>query len=728
MKMIQSRKTYKIEGLSCANCAGKFERKVRGLASVEDAQVNFGASKIYVTGDPTVEELEGAGAFENLKLTLDDRKKTAVSSDKAATVQATSWLGRAKNFYETHQSICVATLFMFLGYISHLMSGENHMMTILLFACSILLSGSELLIRGVKNLVHLEFDMHTLMTIAVIGGAIIGQWGEVAAVVILFAISEALETFSMDKARQSMQSLMDIAPDEATVLRNGQWVNVPVEDIELNETLYIKPGQKIALDGIVITGRAAVNQAAITGESMPVEKVEGAEVFAGTLNEDGVLEVRVTKTTAHTTLAKMIQLVEEAQVNQTPAQAFIEKFARYYTPAIMIIALLVAIIPPIVLHQSFLTWLYQGLAVLVVGCPCALVIATPISIVSSIGNAAKNGVLIKGGIHLEQMSRIRALAFDKTGTLTVGQPEVTTVISLTETHDLADKWIEQVAAIENRSDHPLARAIVRYAQTQHHHFEQYDVTDFRSQTGQGVTANIEGQQFVIGQPQLFKTSQSSSTAKQVQQLQENGHTVILVSVDDELRLLIAMRDEVREQSQKAIQALRRLGIQHTVMLTGDNRKTAQAMAQKLELTDVKADLMPVDKLNQIEQLKRQYGAVAMVGDGVNDAPALASASVGIAMGGASTDTALETADIALLSDDMSKLPFTYRLSKKTMRIIKANITFAIAIKLFALLLVVPGWLTLWIAVFSDMGATLIVALNAIRLLYVKPDDPEVVTD
>ncbi|WP_086427899.1 heavy metal translocating P-type ATPase [Staphylococcus cornubiensis] len=726
--MIQSRKTYKIEGLSCANCAGKFERNVRGLASVEDAQVNFGASKIYVTGDPTVEELEGAGAFENLKLTLDDRKKTAVSSDKAATVQATSWLGRAKNFYETHQSICVATLFMFLGYISHLMSGENHMMTILLFACSILLSGSELLIRGVKNLVHLEFDMHTLMTIAVVGGAIIGQWGEVAAVVILFAISEALETFSMDKARQSMQSLMDIAPDEATVLRNGQWVNVPVEDIELNETLYIKPGQKIALDGIVITGRAAVNQAAITGESMLVEKVEGAEVFAGTLNEDGVLEVRVTKTTAHTTLAKMIQLVEEAQVNQTPAQAFIEKFARYYTPAIMIIALLVAIIPPIVLHQSFLTWLYQGLAVLVVGCPCALVIATPISIVSSIGNAAKNGVLIKGGIHLEQMSRIRALAFDKTGTLTVGQPEVTTVISLTETHDLADKWIGQVAAIENRSDHPLARAIVRYAQTQHHHFEQYDVTDFRSQTGQGVTANIEGQQFVIGQPQLFKAAQSSSTAKQVQQLQEHGHTVILVSVDDQLRLLIAMRDEVREQSQKAIQALRRLGIQHTVMLTGDNRKTAQAMAQKLELTDVKADLMPVDKLNQIEQLKRQYGAVAMVGDGVNDAPALASASVGIAMGGASTDTALETADIALLSDDMSKLPFTYRLSKKTMRIIKANITFAIAIKLFALLLVVPGWLTLWIAVFSDMGATLIVALNAIRLLYVKADDPEVVAD
>ncbi|QHW37345.1 heavy metal translocating P-type ATPase [Staphylococcus ursi] len=724
--MIQSRKTYKIEGLSCANCAGKFERNVRDLASVEEAQVNFGASKIYVTGDTTVEELEGAGAFENLKLTLDDRKKGGTKADQRKTDHPTSWFDKSKQFYKAHQSICVATLFMLLGYISHLMSGENYVMTILLFACSILLSGSALLIRGVKNLVHLEFDMHTLMMIAVIGGALIGQWGEVAAVVILFAMSEALETFSMDKARQSMQSLMDIAPDEATVLRNGQYVKVPVDDIVIDETLYIKPGQKIALDGVVVAGRAAVNQAAITGESMPVEKVEGAEVFAGTLNEDGVLEVRVTKTVAHTTLAKMIQLVEKAQLNQTPAQAFIEKFARYYTPAIMVIALLVAIVPPVVLHQSFLTWIYQGLAVLVVGCPCALVIATPISIVSSIGNAAKNGVLIKGGIHLEQMSRIRVLAFDKTGTLTMGQPEVTTVMTLTEDRD-DPNLIAQVAAIESRSDHPLARAIVRYAQSNHHHFEQYDVTDFHSQTGQGVTANIGGHHFVIGQPQMFNVAQPAMTT-QVQQLQEQGHTVILVSMDDALRMLIAVRDEVREQSQKAIQMLRELGIQHTVMLTGDNEKTARAIAQRLHMSDVKADLMPVDKLNEIEQLKQQYSTVAMVGDGVNDAPALASASVGIAMGGASTDTALETADIALLSDDMSKLPFTYRLSQKTMTIIKANITFAIAIKLLALLLVIPGWLTLWIAVFSDMGATLIVALNAIRLLYVKAGRPEATTD
>ncbi|MEJ7540899.1 heavy metal translocating P-type ATPase [Staphylococcus intermedius] len=720
--MIQSRKTYKIEGLSCANCAGKFERNVQRLASVEAAQVNFGASKIYVTGNPSVEELEGAGAFENLKLTLDERQRDVSKTEQSNTTQPATWLDKAKQFYSAHQAVCVATLLMALGYTSHFMSGENHVMTMLLFACSIVLSGSGLLIRGVKNLVHLEFDMHTLMTIAVIGGALIGQWGEVAAVVILFAISEALETFSMDKARQSMQSLMDIAPDEATVIRAGQHVKVPVDDIAIDEILYIKPGQKIALDGVVVAGRAAVNEAAITGESMPVEKVEDAEVYAGTLNEDGVLEVRVTKTAAHTTLAKMIQLVEEAQVNQAPAQAFIEKFARYYTPAIMIIALLVALVPPFILGQSFLTWVYQGLAVLVVGCPCALVIATPISIVSSIGNAAKNGVLIKGGIHLEQMSRIRAVAFDKTGTLTMGQPEVTTVQTLTNAGVDSD-LIGQIAAIESRSDHPLARAIVRYAQTQQHHFEHYEVTDFHSQTGQGVTANIEGRQFIIGQPQMFQLTQPAIST-QIQQLQEQGHTVILVSVDGTLCMLIAMRDAVREQSQKAIKALRELGIQHTVMLTGDNSKTAHAIAQKLNITDVKADLMPVDKLNQMEQLKQQYGTVAMVGDGVNDAPALASASVGIAMGGASTDTALETADIALLSDDMSKLPFTYRLSQKTMRIIKANITFAILIKLVALLLVIPGWLTLWIAVFSDMGATLIVALNAIRLLYVKASDTE----
>ncbi|ARJ51737.1 heavy metal translocating P-type ATPase [Staphylococcus lutrae] len=716
--MNQSRTTYKIEGLSCAHCAVKYERNVQQLDSVDQAQVNFGAAKIYVTGHPTIAELESAGAFENLKLTPDYQK-----SEKNHMGQPTHHdqgiIQKMRAFYERHSTICFATVVFLLGYISSFLIGEHELMTRLLFIVSILLSGGQLIIQGIKNLCRLEFDMQTLMTIAVIGGAILGQWGEVAAVVILFAISEALESFSMDKARQSMRSLMEIAPDEATVLRNGQQQQMPVEQVQQGDVLYIKPGQKIALDGIVISGQATVNQAAITGESMPIEKTEGMDVYAGTLNNDGVLEVRVTKVAHETTLAKMIQLVEEAQVKKLPVQALIEKFARYYTPAIMIIALLVALLPPLLFNQPFVTWIYQGLAVLVVGCPCALVIATPISIVSSIGNAAKNGVLIKGGIHLEQLSRMRAIAFDKTGTLTVGAPVVTVVESLTDHTPVDESIIGPIAAIETYSQHPIARAIVEYAQSHHHTFEQFHVTDFYSQTGQGVSANVDGQRYVIAQPQMFEAQLNHNMSARIQQLQTTGHTVVIAKKNEQLCVLIAMRDEVREQSLQAVQQLKKLGIQHTIMLTGDNGPTAKVIADQLGMTHVKANLLPEDKLNEIEYLEQHFGTVGMVGDGVNDAPALARASIGIAMGGASTDAALETADVALLSNDMSRLPFTYRLSQRTMRTIKVNIAFAIIIKLIALLLVIPGWLTLWIAVFSDMGATLIVALNALRLHYVK---------
>ncbi|CAD7359973.1 MULTISPECIES: heavy metal translocating P-type ATPase [Staphylococcus] len=719
--MVQNHKTYRIEGLSCANCAGKFEKNVNKLTSVEKAQVNFGASKIYVTGQPTLDELEHAGSFENLKIIPDDQQVNAQSRTMHSPVKEMHFIDKFKAFYHQHETIIFAAILVILGYISQWLNNANNTMTLILFTLSIVLSGSQLIIQGVKNLLHFEFDMRTLMTIAIIGGVLIGQWGEVAVVVILFAISEALEQFSMDKARQSMASLMEIAPDEATILRRGQLLRLATEEVEVNDILYVKPGQKIALDGIVVSGHASVNQAAITGESMPVDKRESDEVYAGTLNEDGVLEVKVTKASKDTALAKMIQLVEAAQVEKAPAQAFVEKFAKYYTPCIMVIAFLVAILPPLLLNDAFLPWIYQGLSVLVVGCPCALVIATPISIVSSIGNAAKNGVLIKGGIYLEQLSKVQTLAFDKTGTLTVGHPVVTEVIHLNQNQKERIDTLGYLSAVENLSNHPIARAVVAYATEKHIDYQQYQVKDFLSKTGQGVRAVIEGNDILIGQPQLFHINTNEELVEQINDMQKQGDTVILMSINHTLTTLITVRDQVREQSQKAIEALQNLGIQHTVMLTGDNLNSAQAINRKLKLTNVEADLMPEDKLKHIEKLEALNGPVGMVGDGVNDAPALARASIGIAMGGASTDTALETADIALLGDDMSKLPFTYRLSRKTMNVIKANIVFAIGIKLIALLLVIPGWLTLWIAIFSDMGATLIVALNAIRLLYVKDE-------
>ena len=580
---------------------------------------------------------------------------------------------------------------------------------------------------GLQNLVRLEFDMRTLMTVAVIGGVIIGEWAEVAIVVILFAISETLERFSMDSARQSISDLMDIAPKEALVKRNGQEMTVHVNDIEVGDIMVVKPGQKIAMDGVIINGHSAINQAAITGESVPVEKSLDDEVFAGTLNEEGLLEVKITKLVEDTTIAKIVHLVEEAQGERAPAQAFIDKFAKYYTPIIMGIAVLVAIVPPLFFGAAWSTWVYQGLAVLVVGCPCALVISTPISIVSAIGNAAKKGILIKGGVHLEEMGGLKAIAFDKTGTLTKGVPVVTDYQLIDELMD-EKEILSAITALEYRSQHPLASAIIKKADDNNLPYSDISVKDFSSITGKGIRGRINDEMYYIGSPALFKEIESSNFSdkieKDVKRLQQQGKTVMIAGTENTVQAIIAVADEVRESSREVLQKLHDAGIKKTVMLTGDNYSTANAIGEHVGVTDVQSELLPQNKLNVIKQLKDEYKNVGMVGDGVNDAPALAASTVGIAMGGAGTDTALETADVALMGDDLKKLPFTIKLSRKTLNIIKTNIAFAIGIKLIALLLVIPGWLTLWIAILSDMGATIVVALNGMRLMRVEEDEAE----
>ena len=552
--------------------------------------------------------------------------------------------------------------------------------------------------------------MKTLMTIAIIGAAIIGEWREGAVVVFLFAVSEALEAYSMNKARQSISELMDIAPPTATVRRSNELIELDTEFIQIGDVLVVKPGQKIAMDGIVLKGSSTVNQASITGESVPVVKKKGEEVFAGTLNEEGSLEIQVTKRVEDTTIAKIIHLVEEAQAEKAPSQRFVDKFAKYYTPAIIGIAFLVAIIPPL-LGADWQTWIYQGLAVLVVGCPCALVVSTPVAIVTAIGNAAKQGVLIKGGIHLEEIGRIEAIAFDKTGTLTKGYPEVTYVQAASE-----KDFIRNIMSIEAYSQHPLAQAIVQYGAKEHIH--PIEVEEFQSITGKGAEAVINGIKWSVGSVTWIKTisSISEEVLQAVEKLQTEGNTVILATEEGNYRGFIAIADPIRSTSKKVLQSLKNNGIKHTVMLTGDDPKTANAIASRLGMTDVNAGLMPEQKLTAIQSLKEKYGAVAMVGDGVNDSPALAAANVGIAMGGAGTDAALETADIALMADDLEKLPYTIRLSRKALHIIKENIMFALGLKIIALLLIIPGWLTLWIAIFADMGATLLVVLNSLRLL------------
>ena len=692
--------SYRVQGLSCTNCAATFEKNVKELPGVEDAIVNFGASKIVVKGNTTIEELEKAGAFENL----------LIRTEKERQIERVP-------FWRQKETIKVY-LAAIIVVISWLLSGEFKSLSIVGYALSIVIGGYSLFITGLKNLIKFRFDMKTLMTIAIIGAAIIGEWLEGATVVILFAISEALERYSMDKARQSIESLMDLSPKEALVRRNSQEQWISVEDIRIHDIVVVKPGGKIPMDGVIVKGNSSINQAAITGESVPVTKGKGEEVFAGTLNGEGLVEIKVTKLVEDTTLAKIIHLVEEAQAERAPSQQFVDRFAKFYTPAILVIALFIAVLPPLLQGADWMTWIYQGLAVLVVGCPCALVVSTPVAVVTAIGNAAKQGVLIKGGVYLEEMGRLQAVAFDKTGTLTKGTPAVTDLVVV---NGEECELLSIAAALEQNTTHPLAIAIVEEAKRQGIDFGTWHVEKLQSITGKGVQGTIDQRDYYIGSPNLFKEIHGlllNEIEVTISNLQNQGKTVVVLGTQREIQLIIGLADQIRESAREVITSLNEKQIE-TVMLTGDNQQTAEAIGESAGITTIESELLPEEKWNVIKKLRNQYERVAMVGDGVNDAPALAASNVGIAMGGAGTDTALETADIALMSDDLRQLPYTIRLSRRALNIIKQNITFALGLKLVALLLVIPGWLTLWIAIFADMGATLLVTLNSMRLLKVK---------
>ncbi len=703
----EEKKVYRVQGFSCASCAAIFEKNVKEIPGVKDAKVNFGASKIAVYGtEPSIEQLEQAGAFENLKVIPEHQREH---------FQPIPFWKNAENL-----PLLFSLFFLVVGWYLYQFHHVEKM-GIAFYAAAIVIGGFQLFVQGIRNFVRFQFDMNTLMTIAVLGAAAIGEWGEGATVVILFAISEALERFSMNKARQSIRSLLEIAPKQALVRRENQEMMIPVDQIQIGDILIIKPGQKIAMDGVVVKGTSSVNQSAITGESIPVRKTVADKVFAGTLNGEGLIEVKVTKRIEDTTLAKIIHLVEEAQAERAPAQAFVDRFAKIYTPVILITGILIAVVLPLLFQLEWSEWIYRGLALLVVGCPCALVISTPVAIVTAIGNAARNGVLVKGGIYLEEAGSLTALAFDKTGTLTKGIPAVTEMVVREEGKE--NLYLSVAAAIEKHSDHPLASALLRKANEEGVEIGSLQVKNVIAQTGKGVQAEVDGTLYYVGSPnwldERLAGGLSEKWMKQVSQFQDQGKTVMILGTASEPLALFAVRDKVRETSKEVINQLHQLGITKTVMVTGDHLKTAQAIGKEMGMKEIYAELLPEEKLNQIQQLRAEGHRVAMVGDGVNDAPALAAANVGIAMGGAGTDTALETADIALMADDLRKLPFTIRLSRKALQIIKQNITFSLAIKAVALLLIIPGWLTLWMAVFADMGATLIVTLNALRLFKIK---------
>lgn len=688
-----------ITGLDCGDCAAKLEKKINGLAGVINSSINFGAGKLTVehtnSDSDILKAIQEAGYQGELAI-----------KNKLAAKAAKSW-------WNNTRLLCTAISGILLTIISISdLLGVNENLLIPFYILTLVIGGYHTARSGFYSLKSLTFDMNFLMSVAILGAAAIGQWGEAATVVFLFSLGNTLQAYTMDKTRQSIKALMELAPPEALVRRNDQEELLPVEQIIVGDVIIVKPGEKIPMDGSVISGESSVNQATITGESMPIEKHTGDTVYAGTVNEHGSLEVSVTKLSQDSTLSRIMHLVEEAQAQKAPSQQFVDVFAKYYTPAVMVLALSVSIIPWLFFSQSFDIWFYRALVLLVISCPCALVISTPVSIVSAIGNASRNGVLIKGGAYLEKMEAIRAVAFDKTGTLTHGRPAITDILSFSCLDQTEILTI--AAAIERYSEHPIAKAIVQKANS----FNTPTIMNFKALVGKGVQADIDGRTVYIGSLRLFEEIGLSleSIEQQLVYLENQGKTVMVLGTKETLYGAIAVADTLREDSFNAIKALRNAGIQSIAMLTGDNHRVAKAIAEKLSIDSFHSELLPEDKVKTVKQIGEQHGSVLMVGDGVNDAPALAVADIGVAMGVAGSDTALETADIALMADDLNKLSYVMQLSRKTVSIIKQNIWFSILIKTAFLVLTILGTANLWMAVFADTGASLIVTLNGMRLV------------
>ncbi len=588
------------------------------------------------------------------------------------------------------------------------------------FAAAIIVGGIPVAHHAAQELwLSRRLGINSLMVIAVVGAAFIGEWAEAAIVVVLFSLGEALEGYATEQVRGELDNLLSLAPPVALkILPTGETQEIAVEQLTIGDRVLVRPGDRVSADGIVRAGHSAVDQAPITGESVPVEKGPGDEVFAGTVNASGALEVEVTRLATDNTLSRMISLVQEAQSRQAPVQRFIDRFAQIYTPTVSILAALMATVPPLIFGQPFWGeqgWLMRALQMLVIACPCALVISTPVSLVSAMTNAASRGVLIKGGRYLEALSRVRALAFDKTGTLTEGRPVTTDVVNVCTCGQCPeDCGLQHAAALELQSSHPLAQAILAEAQAR-----QISVPPAQNVvilSGRGIEGTVNGAQVTVASHAHFDEhiSHPASVCRLADELAADGKTVILVRHDDQVCAMFGVADTPRANSHQVIADLRSRGI-HTVMLTGDNPAVAEAIGREVGVDEVRAGLLPEDKVAAITMLADKYQVVAMVGDGVNDAPALVQADVGIAMGGAGTAQAMETADVVLMGDNLSLLPFIVWLSRKTKQTITANIALALGVKAAVFVLAAAGLATLWMAIMADVGASLAVILNGMRL-------------
>ncbi|MBP3962775.1 heavy metal translocating P-type ATPase [Paenibacillus lignilyticus] len=699
---------YRVKGLSCGNCALGLEQQIKQLEHGESASLSYNSGKLKLDPRVSLPDVEQILKSDHAYIDLHshpaqhNKHEHAHESNHDHTHDHSHEHGNSKMV----KLLIVSAILYGVAYISgdQVYSGIQ----IGMYAAAIVLSGYSTFVRGLRNLFALRFNIDTLMTIALAGAVAIGEWKEATLVAVLFGLNELLEGLGMEKARRSMETLLKAAPKEAVKLENGREAVVPISSLTIGDLVIVKPGEKIPSDGVVMSGKSSVNEAAITGEALPIEKENGAPVFGGSINNEGVLHIRIEKAYKDSSLAKILHLVEEAQETKTPTELFINKFAKYYTPIIMMVSVLVILVPPLLVGGDWSKWVYQGLAVLIVGCPCALILSSPIAIVSGITRNARNGILIKGGVFLEQLGKIDTIAFDKTGTITKGEPHVEKMIVYRE-----QQFLAVAGSIESTSSHPLAKAIMKKVAELGVDFMAPD--EIQTISGRGITAVVQGKPYWLGNEQgMEHLTIPADVQTQIDDLKNEGLTLVLLADKEQVLGMFGIADEIRDESKTVIAELHRAGIRKTVMLTGDHQKTAEKVAKSVGVTSTFGNLLPEDKVNRIKQLSL-HGKVAMIGDGINDAPALATAQLGIAMG-KGTDSAIETADIVLMQDHLGKLPEAVSVAKRVNSIIRFNIGVSLGLKLVALLLTIPGWLTLWMAILSDMGATIFVTLVSFTVL------------
>jgi Cd2+/Zn2+-exporting ATPase len=696
---LHAESVFKIEGMDCHEEVAILERRLTKLTGLEALDADVVGQRLKVKYDAaklTTANIAEAVAQTGMRAWLEHEAPRPAAGSR--------W--RERLVFLSGGALAVGLMLQFAGgfgpfaWIPHL--------------AAIVLGGIYTARKAWTSLTSRHLDINVLMMVAVAGAISLGEWSEGASVVFLFALAQVLEARAMERARGAIRSLMDLAPAEAMVVRDRTPVRLPVDDVRIGDRVIVRPGEKVPLDGRVAAGQSHVNQAPVTGESLPIEKTAGDRVFAGTINGRGALEVDVTHLRRDSTLARIIHLVEQAQSQRAPSQTFVDRFARVYTPAVLVVAALIAFVPPLAFGASWSAWIYRSLVLLVISCPCALVISTPVSIVSALAAAARKGVLIKGGARLERLAAVRCVAFDKTGTLTSGRLQVTDLVPLNGA--APDQILALAASLEAHSEHPIGEAVVRRASMDN--VRLTPVRSFEALPGLGARGEVGQDAVLVGSRRLFTERKMwpPDAEAAFERLSSLGRTVVAVSANGAAIGMIGVADETRGAAPEAIQMLREHGIGHVVLLTGDHEAPARAAAASLGIDEVRAGLLPDDKLAAVRELRRRHGALAMIGDGVNDAPALAAADVGIAMGVAGTDAALETADIALMADELAKIPYAVRLSRATARNIRANIAFSLALKAAFLILAVAGAATLWMAVVADMGASLIVIANALRLL------------